>query len=151
MTTFFRFIPMALGLLLLCSACGSRNQPVADDDVAVEIELSRRFAQRMAATNDVQIDYQIDDVGDVLFAPLGIGLEFALESSVKRLPRTIVEVYPDDDPAYRQRLYWGRNTVYFPVHAIGPTTRMRLAISGDRVYDDVLEIDLSGVATASLK
>ena len=98
-------------------------------------------------------DYEADDLGDVLLLPFAMFMQIVIQSSVDSIGKTKFVIYPDCRKEYRQRLYWGKNTVYFPADA-EPTDgahRLMVVISGDRSYSGIHFIKPDGAATVDLE
>ncbi|NRA36787.1 MAG: hypothetical protein HRU15_01490 [Planctomycetes bacterium] len=130
-----------------CCSCKHPNRAVANDDIAIAISLNRSWMHKKAGVDfeyvDWEFDPEIDDIEEiagVLFIPFAYvihqifeGIANAIVYSIEAAPKTKFVVYPNDMPEYRQRLYWGINTVYFPANSSGSESYLFIEISGDRV------------------
>ncbi len=150
-------ICLSLGLLLLSfSSCRSvQNRQRQADDLVVSLRLDRAFATRNGDRPHSlrHFDYEADELSDLLLYPIAMFMHAIIQSSVDSMGKTKFVVYPDCRKEYRQRLYWGRNTVFFPADAqlVNGAYRLLVVISGDRSYSGIQFIKPGGSATVDLE
>ena len=140
-------------ILIFCFvSCGkSANARRAPDDVVAQCILKRYYVR---SRSDLTMNSSTTESGleETSWNPMRdfVGALFSsLIEGVICLPwKTKVVVYPDGKDAYRQRLYWGENHLYFPKASLKENGLypMRIVVTGDRQLDHVFSfrIDSDG-------
>ena len=139
-----RFGIILLALILMCclfSCKQVRNRARQADDVLIKVSLCRSYAIDNGEQADPlrNFDYEIEKMEDILWLPMVVVVHGIIQGAVDNIGRTKFVVYPGVRKAYRQRLYWGDNDVYFPRDSCDENGfyKMQIEITGDRCYDGI--------------
>ena len=147
-------------LLVCCSlalpSCRRDNLRISPNDIPVRISLRRSWARSNTKFRyrHADIDYCIEDVekiGDLLIISVLVFIQVSVELAVSAAHETRFTVCPENRPDYRQRIYWGRNIVYFPPDTDLKNATLAIHATGDRKGAKLLKVDLSKRKKVRLK
>lgn len=148
-------LPLLLAPLLSLGGCGQPNRAVAADDLPITVELDRHWIRSTASsswTSDDWIDLEAEwtprDCRDILYIPFVVAFHLLLEGGINlgaygltMADSTTVTVEANGRSDYRQRLYWGSNTVYFPSTSPPDTSFLTIEVTGDRTLQTRVPIN----------
>lgn len=159
------FILSLLMSLLICTGCKSINRARHASDIPVEVTLSRSWACRVAPEQFKYDDWEfecnnieIEEIEHLLVIPIGLLIHQCFEVGYNGLvyfsnkaQHTKFVVYPNGNTTYRQRLYWGTNTVYFPLTEELDRSYLKIVVSGDRKAVKSYPVNLQKIDNIALK
>ena len=151
--------------LLLCVGCKSVNRARHATDIPVEVSLSRSWACRHAPEQfkydnwEFECDnIEIKKPEHLLVIPIGLLIHQCFEVGYNglvyfsnKVQHTKFVVYPNGNPHYRQRLYWGTNTVYFPHTEELDRSYLKIVVTGDRKAVKSYPVNLQSIDNIALK
>jgi hypothetical protein len=134
-------VGLIVGLVLVLGVGCASNRARADNDIIAHVELERQEVRRHGAAKSIDLEFTAELFSsghfnrpeDFLVALMVFPIVAGIEVGIRSIGETTVYIEPEGYPEYRQRLWWGRNKVFFPAAVAGQQVPVKILFYGNYV------------------